>query len=248
MSQPSQPVQPAHSAAGAQTASSAADSTANSAVMSSAPQSSVTATGSTSFTPKAKVQLFSLALLSFSLGMSQFLIVGMMPSVSAWLRQGTSLNASASSEQAAQLTAMYSIGIIVGLLLLLLARKLSARWYMVVMGALITVSNLLTFIFGNASTGLFGALLFSRVLAGLPHGSFFGANSLICPRLSPQGQGRTGTEHRRHRSDRRGHHRHPDRHRAGRHHRLGERLPRHRRHLPHRDRHLRADPAGHPDR
>ena len=188
MSQPSQPVQPAHSAAGAQTASSAADSTANSAVMSSAPQSSVTATGSTSFTPKAKVQLFSLALLSFSLGMSQFLIVGMMPSVSAWLRQGTSLNVSASSEQAAQLTAMYSIGIIVGLLLLLLARKLSARWYMVVMGALITVSNLLTFIFGNASTGLFGALLFSRVLAGLPHGSFFGANSLICPRLSPKGK------------------------------------------------------------
>lgn len=139
------------------------------------------------FTGKITVQLLSLALLSFCLGMSQFLVVGILPSVTDWLVKGGFSPANA-SEQAAQMNAFYSIGICVGLVLLLVARKASAKVFMIVIGLLIAISNLLTFIFGLIGPSAFIPLLITRILAGLPHGSFFGVSSLLAPQLSPRGK------------------------------------------------------------
>lgn len=132
------------------------------------------------FTGTAIAQLLSLSFMSFALGMSQFLIVGMLPSVAHDLNMDPAI--------ANQLTIWYAFGICVGLALLPIARKITARWFMVLMGVLILVSNLLTFVLGNWATGAWGWLLFSRFLAGMPHGTFFGADSLLAPRLAPKGK------------------------------------------------------------
>lgn len=153
--------------------------------MSNASSSAVASTATASmpeghFTGKSITQLLSLSFLSFSLGMSQFLIVGMLPTVASKLRMA--------SETANQLTIWYAIGICVGLVLLPIARKLTARWFMFLMAALIVVGNLLTFVLGNWAASAWGWLLFSRFIAGLPHGTFFGADSLLAPRLAPKGK------------------------------------------------------------
>ncbi len=132
------------------------------------------------FTGKAILQLLSLSFMSFALGMSQFLIVGMLPSVASGLKISPAV--------ANQLTVWYAIGVCAGLALLPIARKVTARWFMFLMGALILLGNLLTFALGNWAAGAWGWLLFSRFIAGLPHGTFFGADSLLAPRLAPKGK------------------------------------------------------------
>lgn len=155
----------------------------SSPVVQAAPSSrkgAVLASVSGRFSARSVVQLLSLSFLSFALGMSQFLIVGMLPSVS----QGLHISA----ETADDLTIWYAIGICAGLVLLPLARTMNARWFMVLMGGLILAGNLLTFALGNWAAGAWGWLLFSRFVAGLPHGTFFGADSLLAPRLAPKGK------------------------------------------------------------
>lgn len=132
------------------------------------------------FSGRAILQLLSLSFMSFALGMSQFLIVGMLPSVAKGLH--------IASATANQLTVWYAIGICAGLALLPIARRITARWFMFLMGALILVGNLLTFVLGNWAAGAWGWLVFSRFIAGLPHGTFFGADSLLAPRLAPKGK------------------------------------------------------------
>jgi DHA1 family arabinose polymer transporter-like MFS transporter len=143
------------------------------------------------FTGRMITQLLSLAILSFCLGMSQFIVVGILPSVASWLVKG-GMSATNASQQAAQMNAFYSLGICIGLFLLLLARTVSAKVFMIVTGSLIVISNLLTFIFGLIGPSAFIPLLITRLIAGLPHGSFFGVSSLLAPQLSPRGKAGRG--------------------------------------------------------
>ncbi|MCI1984273.1 MAG: MFS transporter [Bifidobacteriaceae bacterium] len=121
------------------------------------------------------VRLLSLSLVSFSLGMSQFMLVSLLPNAATAL--------SIPSSQASNLISSYSIGICVGLLLLLLSKRLSAKVIMILMAGLIAVGSFLTFIFTS-----FGLLVVARFIAGLPHGAFFSLTSLVAPKLSRKGK------------------------------------------------------------
>lgn len=121
------------------------------------------------------VRLLSLSLVSFALGMSQFMLVSLLPNAAKALN--------VPSTQASNLISAYSIGICVGLLLLLLSKRFSAKTIMALMAALIAVGSFLTFIFSSL-----GLLMAARFIAGLPHGSFFAMTSLVAPKLSRKGK------------------------------------------------------------
>lgn len=124
---------------------------------------------------KSTLRLLSLALVSFSLGMSQFMLVSLLPNAAKSL--------AIPSTEASNLISSYSIGICVGLALLLLTKKYSAKVLMILMAALIAVGSLLTFLFPS-----FGLLIGARFIAGMPHGAFFALTSLVAPKLSPKGK------------------------------------------------------------
>jgi DHA1 family arabinose polymer transporter-like MFS transporter len=121
------------------------------------------------------VRLLSLSLVSFALGMSQFMLVSLLPNAAKALN--------VPSTQASNLISAYSVGICVGLLLLLLSKHFSAKTIMALMAALIAVGSFLTFIFSSL-----GLLMAARFIAGLPHGSFFAMTALVAPKLSRKGK------------------------------------------------------------
>lgn len=121
------------------------------------------------------VRLLSLSLVSFSLGMSQFMLVSLLPNAAK------SLNIP--STEASNLISSYSIGICVGLLLLLLSKRFSSKFIMILMAGLIAVGSFLTYIFSSLSL-----LIAARFIAGLPHGAFFSLTSLVAPKLSRKGK------------------------------------------------------------
>lgn len=134
-----------------------------------------------SFTSEQLTPLMSLGIMSFCLGMSQFVIVGMLPSVAQALTGGN-------AGQASQLIATYTIGICVGLVLLPLARKMNAQWFITLLACFMLVGNLLTWILGLLGAPAFVPLLAARFIAGVPHGTFFGVASLIAAQLAPKGK------------------------------------------------------------
>lgn len=121
------------------------------------------------------MRLLSLALVSFALGMSQFMLVSLLPTAASALNVAPT--------EASNLISAYSIGICVGLLLLLLSKRVSAKVIMLLTAALIAIGSFLTFIFSS-----FGLLIAARFIAGLPHGAFFSLTALVAPKLARKGR------------------------------------------------------------
>lgn len=115
--------------------------------------------------------LLALAVAAFGIGTTEFVMMGLMPSVADDM--GTSI------PTAGYLVSAYAIGVVLGAPLLTAAgvrvpRKRMLVWLM----ALFVVGNL-----ASALAPSFGTLLAGRVLAGLPHGAFFGVGAVVAARL-----------------------------------------------------------------
>lgn len=123
--------------------------------------------------------LLALAVAAFGIGTTEFVMMGLLPIVADDM--GTSV------PTAGYLVSAYAIGVVLGAPLLTAAgvrvpRKRMLIWLM----ALFAVGNL-----ASAMAPGFGTLMAGRVLAGLPHGAFFGVGAVVAARLvSPERRAR----------------------------------------------------------
>ena len=117
------------------------------------------------------VALLALALGTFGIGTTEFVIMGLLPDVAAGLHVSLS--------QAGHLISAYAAGVVVGAPLLAGASvRFPRRTVLMTLVGVFAVGNLL-----SALAPEVGSLLVIRFLTGLPHGAFFGAASMTAASL-----------------------------------------------------------------
>jgi DHA1 family arabinose polymer transporter-like MFS transporter len=123
-----------------------------------------------------KKSLAPLALGGFGIGMTEFVMMGILPDIAKDL--------SITIPQAGYLISAYAIGVVVGApTLVALMAKQAPRNVLVWFMLLFTVTNALSAMAPN-----FHVLLVGRFLAGLPHGAFFGVGAVVASRLADKGK------------------------------------------------------------
>jgi DHA1 family arabinose polymer transporter-like MFS transporter len=121
--------------------------------------------------------LLPLTLGGFSIGMTEFLIMGVLPNAAH------SLNVSIPT--AGYLIAIYAFGVVIGApILIALSHRFTAKQTLIGLMLSFAIFNL---IFSVAPS--FPLLLFSRFMSGLPHGAFFGIGAVVATRLARPGKG-----------------------------------------------------------
>jgi DHA1 family arabinose polymer transporter-like MFS transporter len=123
-----------------------------------------------------KKSLIPLALGGFGIGMTEFVMMGILPDIATGL--------DISIPQAGYLISAYAIGVVVGAptLVGLLAKRPPRSvliWLMLIFAAFNALS---------AFAPSFHLLMISRFMAGLPHGAFFGVGAVVASRLAHEGK------------------------------------------------------------
>ncbi|MFD4374578.1 MFS transporter [Streptomyces sp. NPDC058486] len=117
------------------------------------------------------VALLALAISAFGIGTTEFVMMGLLPNVAGDL--GTTV------PTAGHLVSAYALGVVIGApLLTALGSRVPRKRMLLLLMALFTVGNL-----ASALAPGYGWLLAGRVLAGLPHGAFFGVGAVVAARL-----------------------------------------------------------------
>ncbi|PQA96992.1 hypothetical protein B0A69_02795 [Chryseobacterium shigense] len=123
-----------------------------------------------------KKKIFPLLLGGFGLGVAEFVMMGILPQIA------TAVDISIS--QAGYLISAYALGVVLGVPILNnISKKYSAKKALVILLLMFIVFNALTIVAPN-----FDLLVFSRLLAGLPHGAFFGVGSVVASRVAQKGK------------------------------------------------------------
>ncbi|HEX9171898.1 MAG TPA: MFS transporter [Telluria sp.] len=123
-----------------------------------------------------KKSLVPLTLGGFGIGMTEFVMMGILPDVAAGLN--------ISIPQAGYLISAYAIGVVVGAPTLVgLLAKRPPRSVLIWLMLMFAAFNALSAFAPN-----FESLLASRFLAGLPHGAFFGVGAVVASRLADPGK------------------------------------------------------------
>ncbi|WP_336633252.1 MULTISPECIES: MFS transporter [unclassified Microbacterium] len=133
----------------------------------------------TSSTPSrgaATWALLSLAIGSFGIGMTEFVVMGLLPQISADLLPQLSATApDAAVAQSGWLITLYALGVVVGAPTIAASvAKYPRHVVMVALAVALTVGSALTFLMPT-----FELVAASRFLAGLPHGAYFGIGALV---------------------------------------------------------------------
>lgn len=123
--------------------------------------------------------LLALAVAAFGIGTTEFVMMGLLPSVADDL--GTSV------PTAGYLVSAYALGVVIGAPLLTAAGvRVPRRRMLIWLMALFAAGNL-----ASALAPGFTTVLIGRVLAGLPHGAFFGVGAVVATQLvAPERRGR----------------------------------------------------------
>jgi DHA1 family inner membrane transport protein len=118
----------------------------------------------------------SLALGGLAIGTAEFAAMGILPNVAQDL--GVSV------PQAGHLISAYALGVVVGApaITVLLAR-MPRRGLLIALMLLYAAGNLLSAVLHH-----YGAVVFSRFVAGLPHGAYFGLASIVAAAMVPPNQ------------------------------------------------------------
>ncbi len=120
------------------------------------------------------IALLALTISAFAIGTTEFVIVGLIPTIAADL--GTSL------PSAGLLVSLYALGVAIGApLLTALTGKLPRKALLLGLMALFTVGNLVAWQAPDYAT-----LIVARVLTGLAHGVFFSIGSIIATSVVPR--------------------------------------------------------------
>ena len=119
--------------------------------------------------------LFALAMGTFALGISEFVMMGILGEMASAM--GVSV-----SEAGLFITA-YASGVCVGAPALLFARKMPLKRLMMLLAAIITVGNLVA-----AIAPSYWTFFAARFISGLPHGAYFGVGAIVARKLSAPGK------------------------------------------------------------
>lgn len=126
--------------------------------------------------PSNKKALLALAIGGFGIGLTEFVIMGILTEVSGAL--------AITIPQAGHFIAAYALGVVVGAPMLTgMGSKLSPKKMLFLLMIWFTVFNTLS---GLASG--YGILLFLRFLSGIPHGAFFGIGAVVATKLAKKGK------------------------------------------------------------
>ncbi|MFT3798512.1 MAG: MFS transporter [Microbacterium sp.] len=124
----------------------------------------------------ARRALLSLAIGSFGIGMTEFVVMGLLPNISADLLPALSArDPEAAIAQCGWLITMYALGVVVGAPTIAgSVAKYPRHRVMLALAIALTLFNALTFVLPT-----FELVAASRFLAGLPHGAYFGIGALV---------------------------------------------------------------------
>lgn len=120
--------------------------------------------------------MLPLALGGLAIGTTEFVMMGLLPSIAHDFR--------VSIPEVGYVISAYALGVVIGApLLTVLGRRLAPKRLLLMLMLLFTVFNTLS-AFASTNTVLF----LTRLLAGLPHGAFFGVGSVVASRLAEKGK------------------------------------------------------------
>ncbi|APG59058.1 MFS transporter [Christiangramia salexigens] len=123
-----------------------------------------------------KKALLALAIGGFGIGMTEFVIMGILPEVARDLN--------ISIPEAGHFISAYAMGVVVGApLLTVFGRKWPAHKVLFALMIWFTVFNTL-----SAFSNSYLILMISRFLSGLPHGAFFGIGAVVAGKLANPGK------------------------------------------------------------
>jgi DHA1 family arabinose polymer transporter-like MFS transporter len=126
--------------------------------------------------PGLQLSLVSLMIGGLSIGMTEFLMMGVLQDVSRTIN--------ISIPEAGHLISIYALGVVIGAPLLVgIAGKYPPK--LVLMGLMLMVCVFNCF-FSLAPN--YPMLMVARFFAGLPHGAFFGMGAVVASRLAPPGR------------------------------------------------------------
>ncbi|MEH6406393.1 MAG: MFS transporter [Leeuwenhoekiella sp.] len=118
--------------------------------------------------------LISLAVGGFGIGMTEFVMMGILPDVANDLH--------ITIPQAGHLISAYALGVVIGApVLIMLAGNFPPKKLLLALMTAFTVFNAMS-IFAPS----YELMLFTRLLSGLPHGAYFGVGAVVASRLVPK--------------------------------------------------------------
>lgn len=123
-----------------------------------------------------KKSLIALALGGLTIGITEFVIMGLLPDIAS--------DTKVSIPVAGYLISAYALGVVIGApLLVILGRNYPPKKMLLVLAAMLAVFNALSIIAPS-----YEILFASRLLSGLPHGAFFGVGAVVASRLADKGK------------------------------------------------------------
>lgn len=126
--------------------------------------------------PGLQLSLVSLTIGGLSIGMTEFLMMGVLPDVSRTMN--------ITIPEAGHLISIYALGVVIGAPLLVgLAGKYPPKKVLIGLMLMVCVFNGIFSIAPN-----YPLLMVSRFFAGLPHGAFFGMGAVVATRLAAPGR------------------------------------------------------------
>lgn len=123
-----------------------------------------------------KKSLLTLTLGGLGIGITEFVMMGLLPDIAKDL--------SITIPQAGHLISAYALGVVIGApLLVIIAGSYPPKKILMVLMLMFTVFNAL-----SAFAPGYNAMFAARLLAGLPHGAFFGVGSVVASRIAEKGK------------------------------------------------------------
>jgi DHA1 family arabinose polymer transporter-like MFS transporter len=125
---------------------------------------------------KIKKSLFALLLGGLGIGVTEFVMMGLLPYIAKDLN--------VTIPEAGHLISAYALGVVIGApLLILTAGNFPPKKLLLILMGLFTGFNALSIVAAG-----FDMLFVSRLLSGLPHGAFFGVGAVVASRLAEKGK------------------------------------------------------------
>ncbi|MFC5681781.1 MFS transporter [Flavobacterium sp. MAHUQ-51] len=123
-----------------------------------------------------KKSLLSLSLGGITIGITEFVMMGILPDIATDLQ--------VSIPVAGYLISAYALGVVIGApLLVIIARNYPPKKTLLILAAMLAFFNALSIVVPS-----YGFLFLTRLLSGLPHGAFFGVGAVVASRLAERGK------------------------------------------------------------
>ncbi|EDO66815.1 hypothetical protein BSY87_09415 [Francisella tularensis subsp. holarctica FSC022] len=123
-----------------------------------------------------KKGLIPLMLGGLAIGMTEFIMMGILPQVAGYFN--------VSIPEAGHLISIYALGVVVGApLLIFFSSRYSSKKLLIVISIMLILFNGLSIFATN-----YEFLMVARFLSGLPHGAFFGVGSVVAMRIADPGK------------------------------------------------------------